>query len=61
MKQALETRLEELKCILVSLNPQTASQPAQSWDYVQMQTYIMGFNEALRIIEQSYVEGLPFK
>ena len=48
MQNKLENRLMELKGLLKALSPETASQ-TPSLDYLQMQTYILGFQEASKI------------
>ena len=48
----LEKRLLELREILKQLSPDTASK-TESLDYLQMQTYILGFQDASQIALKS--------
>ncbi len=56
MSDQLEIRLKELQDILEELSPKTASQ-STSIDYIQMQTYILGFKDASRIIYSLLSKG----
>ena len=48
MIAALEDRLSELKKILSDLEPKSASE-SYSLEHLQMQTYILGFQDAAKI------------
>lgn len=61
MLEDLETRFIELKKILNSLAPKTASQSC-TIDYLQMQTYVLGFQDAIQIITKSWkTNGVDIK